>query len=139
MIKSIFFLASLSLLTSCSALSPMDDETIKSQSAAVDASDGIDKNEAVVLTRAYMLNNRLDKQWSLRWIKVSDDGEDWGLSCESLAVNESWSMNPFSKKVYTLQDFMPLLVSVRKTDGQIQVTKTIVTESNGKINISPSQ
>jgi hypothetical protein len=48
-------------------------------------------------------------------------------------------MNPFSKKVYTLQDFMPLLVSVRKTDGQIQVTKTIVTESNGKINISPSQ
>ncbi|MDH4163634.1 MAG: hypothetical protein OEW15_13235 [Nitrospirota bacterium] len=118
----IISLACLSAIGCATTLPVVNKEEINKQMTLVNVSDGVNRDEALILARNYMVNTGYDYDWNVNKPKtIEDAGDYWAITFPPL--EDGWGSGRRKQSEITFQHLLPYFVHVTKADGSISVTK----------------
>lgn len=101
-----------------------DRSAIEQQFGSLDLSQGVSREDAVIVAQHYMLTKGYDYDW---WIaaptRVDDDPGQNSWTVEFAPKEDGYGSGPRPRSQITLQTLLPYWVTVNKHTGKISVVK----------------
>ena len=120
---TIIIIAACFIVMGCAATFPeVNKQEINEQMKLVNVSDGVNREEAVIMAKNYMVNKGYDFDWNVSNPKaVEDAGDHWAITFSPL--EDGWGSGRRKQSEITMQHLLPYFVHVTKADGSISVMK----------------
>jgi len=120
--KTIIILACFIVIGCASTFPEVNKQEINNQMKLVSVSDGVDRDEAVIIAKNHMVNNGYDYDWNVVNPKAIEDvGDKWAITFSPL--ENGWGSGRRKQSEITMQHLLPYFVNVSKADGSISVMK----------------